>query len=229
MTDNKKGGMDVTSEEIARYIDHTNLRPMATKKDIELLCAEALRYRFAAVCVNPFRVQLAALLLKGSGIKVASVVGFPLGATFPEVKALEAKNALENGAEEIDMVINIGALKDGDDDLVLKDIEAVASAASGATVKVILECCYLTKEEKIRACRLSSEARASFVKTSTGFGSGGATLEDIKLLRANVPANMGIKAAGGIRDFKTAHVFIKAGATRIGTSSGPQIMSTCPA
>ncbi|HPT65412.1 MAG: deoxyribose-phosphate aldolase [Acetomicrobium sp.] len=219
----------MTSKEIAQYIDHTNLRPMATKNHIELLCAEALQYRFAAVCVNPSRVQLAAMLLKGSGIKVASVVGFPLGATFPEVKALEAKNALKNGAEEIDMVINIGALKDGDDDLVLKDIEAVIAAASGATVKVILECCYLTEEEKIRACRLSSKARANFVKTSTGFGSGGATVEDIKLLRANVPADMGVKAAGGIRDFKTAHAFIKAGATRIGTSNGPEIISTCPA
>jgi len=216
----------MTSVNIAQYIDHTNLKPMATKRDIELLCEEALQYRFAAVCVNPYRVSLAAQLLKGSSVKVASVIGFPLGAMLPETKALEAKSVLEKGAEEIDMVINIGALKDGDDDQVLKDIKAVVDASAGATVKVILECCYLTDEEKIRACHLSTEAGANFVKTSTGFGSGGATFEDVRLLRANVPSNIGVKAAGGIRDFETAYALIQAGATRIGTSSGPKIVKT---
>lgn len=214
----------MTTCNIAQYIDHTNLRPMATEHDIELLCEEARQYHFAAVCVNPYRVCLAAELLKGSGVKVVSVIGFPLGATLPEIKALEAKTALKKGAEEIDMVINIGALKDGDDDLVLRDIKAVVDASAGATVKVILECCYLTDEEKIRACHLSTEAGANFVKTSTGFGSGGATIEDVRLLRANVPLNIGIKAAGGIRDFETAYALIQAGATRIGTSSGPKIV-----
>ncbi len=216
----------MNSVDIAKYIDHTNLKPMATERDIELLCEEALQYRFAAVCVNPYRVRLAAQLLKGSDVKVASVIGFPLGATLPGVKALEAKSVLEEGAEEIDMVINIGALKDGDDDLVLKDVKAVVDASSGAIVKVILECCYLTDEEKVRACRLSTEAGAKFVKTSTGFGSGGATLEDVKLLRSNVPSSVGVKAAGGIRDFETAYALIQAGATRIGTSSGPKIVKT---
>jgi len=216
----------MTTINIAQYIDHTNLKPTATKHDIELLCNEALQYRFAAVCVNPYRVHLAAQLLKRSGVRVASVIGFPLGATLPEVKAQEATSAIEKGAEEIDMVINIGALKDGDDELVLKDIKAVVDASGGALVKVILECCYLTEEEKVRACHLSTEAGAHFVKTSTGFGSGGATIEDVKLLRANVPSNVEVKASGGIRDFETAYALIKAGATRIGTSSGPKIAST---
>lgn len=216
----------MTKDEFAKYIDHTNLSPKATRSDIKTLCEDALRYNFAAVCVNPCRVGFAASFLEGSSVKVASVVGFPLGATFTEAKVLETKYALRSGASEIDMVINIGALKDGDDKFVIKDISAVVKAADGATVKVILECCYLTDEEKARGCRLSVKAGANFVKTSTGFGSGGATIEDVKILRKNVPANIGVKAAGGIRDFKTAYAFIKVGATRIGTSSGPQIMSS---
>jgi len=217
----------MTREEIARYIDHTNLNPKASSLDIEHLCKEALQYGFAAVCVNPCRVRQAAELLEGSGVNVASVIGFPFGATLSEVKALETEHVIRDGANEIDMVINIGGLKDGNCEFVLKDISAVVKAGSGAIVKVILECCYLTNEEKVLACRLSAEAGADFVKTSTGFGSGGATIEDVMLLRRSVPAHMGVKAAGGIRDFKTAYAFIEAGASRIGTSSGPQIVSSC--
>jgi len=216
----------MTKDEFAKYIDHTNLSPKATLSDIKALCEDAIQYNFTAICVNPCRVRLAASLLEGSGVKIASVVGFPFGATFTEAKGLETEYALKSGASEIDMVINIGSIKDGDDEFVIKDISAVVKAAEGATVKVILECCYLTNEEKARGCHLSVKAGANFVKTSTGFGSGGATIEDVKILRKNVPANIGIKAAGGIRDFKTASAFIKAGATRIGTSSGPQIMSS---
>lgn len=214
----------MTREEMARYIDHTNLNPKASGLDIECVCKEALQYRFAAVCVNPYRIKQAAELLKGSGVNVVSVIGFPFGATFPEVKAFETERAIGEGANEVDMVINIGALKDGNYELVSRDISAVVKAAGGAIVKVILECCYLTDEEKAMACRISAEAGADFVKTSTGFGSGGATIEDVMLLRRNVPDHMGVKAAGGIRDFKTAYAFIQAGASRIGTSSGPQII-----
>ncbi|USG99601.1 deoxyribose-phosphate aldolase [Thermococcus argininiproducens] len=211
---------------IAKYIDHTNLKSYATKEDIIKLCEEAKKYGFYAVCVNPYRVKLAKEHLKGTDIKVASVIGFPLGATPTEVKVFEAKKALENGADELDMVINIGALKDKDYEYVKKDIEDVVKVAheNGAIVKVIIETCYLTEEEKEIACKLAVEAGADFVKTSTGFGTGGATIEDVKLMRKIVGEKVGVKAAGGIRTYKQAIEMIRAGANRIGTSSGVKIV-----
>ena len=211
---------------IAKYIDHTNLKSYATKEDIIKLCEEAKKYGFYAVCVNPYRVKLAKEHLKGTDIKVASVIGFPLGATPTEVKVFEAKKALENGADELDMVINIGALKDKNYEYVKKDIEDVTKVAheKGAIVKVIIETCYLTEEEKEIACKLAVEAGADFVKTSTGFGTGGATIEDVKLMRKIVGEKVGVKAAGGIRTYKQAIEMIRAGANRIGTSSGVKIV-----
>ncbi|WP_461867127.1 deoxyribose-phosphate aldolase [Thermococcus sp.] len=216
--------------EIAKFIDHTNLKAYATKEDIIKLCDEAKKYGFYAVCVNPYRVKLAKDYLseKGSNIKVATVIGFPLGATPTEVKVAEAKKALDDGADELDMVINIGALKDGDYDYVRKDIEEVVKVAheKEAKVKVIIETCYLTEVEKIKACELAKEAGADFVKTSTGFGTGGATVEDVRLMRKVVGEEMGVKAAGGIRTYEQALAMIEAGATRIGTSSGVKIMKS---
>ena len=211
---------------IAKYIDHTNLKSYATKEDIIKLCEEAKKYGFYAVCVNPYRVKLAKEHLKGTDIKVASVIGFPLGATPTEVKVFEAKKALENGADELDMVINIGALKDKDYEYVKKDIEDVTKVAheKGAIVKVIIETCYLSEEEKEIACKLVMEAGADFVKTSTGFGTGGATIEDVKLMRKVVGDKLGVKAAGGIRTYEEALAMINAGANRIGTSSGVKII-----
>ena len=211
---------------IAKYIDHTNLKPYATREDIIKLCEEAKKYGFYAVCVNPYRVKLAKEQLKGTDIKVASVIGFPLGATPTEVKVFEAKRALEDGADELDMVINIGALKDKDYDYVKKEIEEVVKVAHerGAVVKVIIETCYLTDEEKEIACRLAMEAGADFVKTSTGFGTRGATVEDVRLMRRVVGDKLGVKAAGGIRTYEQALEMIKAGANRIGTSSGVKIV-----
>ncbi len=213
-------------EDISRYIDHTNLRAYATEDDIIRLCDEAKEYGFYAVCVNPYRVRLAKERLKGTDVKVASVIGFPLGATPTEVKVFEAKKALEDGADELDMVINIGALKDGNYEYVRKDIEEVVKVAreKGAIVKVIIETCYLTDEEKVKACELAKEAGAHFVKTSTGFGTGGATVEDVRLMRKVVGPEMGVKAAGGIRTYEQAVAMIEAGATRIGTSSGVKIV-----
>jgi len=212
--------------DVNRYIDHTNLKPYARAEDIVRLCNEAKEYDFYAVCVNPYRVKLAKELLRGSDVNVATVIGFPLGATPTEVKVFEAGRALEDGADELDMVINIGALKDGDYDYVREDIKAVAELAHerGAIVKVIIETCYLTEEEKIKACELAKEAGADFVKTSTGFGTGGATVEDVRLMRRVVGDGMGVKAAGGIRTYEQALAMIEAGATRIGTSSGVKIM-----
>ena len=213
---------------IAEYIDHTNLKPYATKEDIIRLCDEAIKYKFYAVCVNPYRVKLAREYLqeKRAKVKVASVIGFPLGATPTEVKVFEAKKALEDGADELDMVINIGALKDRDYDYVRRDIEEVVKVAHerGAKVKVIIETCYLTDEEKIKACELAREAGADFVKTPTGFGTGGATVEDVRLMRKVVGEEMGVKAAGGIRTYEQALAMIEAGANRIGTSSGVKIV-----
>ena len=211
---------------IAKYIDHTNLKSYATKGDIIKLCEEAKKYGFYAVCVNPYRVKLAKEHLKGTDIKVASVIGFPLGATPTEVKVFEAKKALENGADELDMVINIGALKDKNYEYVKKDIEDVTKVAheKGAIVKVIIETCYLSEEEKEIACKLAMEAGADFVKTSTGFGTGGATIEDVKLMRKVVGDKLGVKAAGGIRTYEEALAMINAGANRIGTSSGVKII-----
>lgn len=218
----------MNAREIARYIDHTNLKPYATKEDIIKLCDEAIQYGFYAVCVNPYRVKLAKDYLSGKGadVKVASVIGFPLGATPTEVKVFEAKKALDDGADELDMVINIGALKDGDYEYVKRDIEEVVKVAheKGAKVKVIIETCYLTDEEKVKACELAKEAGADFVKTSTGFGSGGATVEDVRLMRKVVGPEMGVKASGGIRTYDQAVAMIEAGANRIGTSSGVKIV-----
>lgn len=211
---------------IAKMIDHTLLKADTTKAQIVKLCEEAKQYGFASVCVNPTWVATAAELLKGTDVKVCTVIGFPLGASTPETKAFETKNAIENGAEEVDMVINIGALKDGNDDLVERDIRAVVEAAKGkALVKVIIETCLLTEEEKVRACQLAVKAGADYVKTSTGFSTGGATTEDVALMRKTVGKNIGVKASGGVRDIKSAMAMIEAGATRIGTSSGVAIVA----
>ncbi|WP_027407849.1 deoxyribose-phosphate aldolase [Anoxybacteroides tepidamans] len=210
---------------IAKMIDHTLLKANTTKSQIVQLCEEAKKHGFASVCVNPTWVVTASELLKGTDVKVCTVIGFPLGANTPETKAFETKDAIEKGATEVDMVINIGALKDGDDELVKRDIRAVVDAAKGkALVKVIIETCLLTEEEKVRACRLAVEAGADYVKTSTGFSTGGATVEDIALMRQAVGPNIGVKASGGVRDLQGAEAMIQAGATRIGTSSGAAIV-----
>ena len=211
---------------VAAMIDHTLLKPEATRQQIESLCQEAKEYKFASVCVNPTWVSTAKELLAGSGVMVCTVIGFPLGATTSETKAFETKNAIENGAEEVDMVINIGALKDHNDELVEKDIRAVVEAAKGkAHTKVIIETSVLTKEEKIRACELSVKAGADFVKTSTGFSAGGATAEDIALMRKTVGPDVGVKASGGVRNTEDVQKMIEAGATRIGASSSIAIVN----
>lgn len=212
--------------DIAKIIDHTLLKPEATRDQIVQLCREAREYGFAAVCVNPCYVKLAAELLRGSPVKVCSVVGFPLGATLPEVKAYEARRAIEEGAAEIDMVINIGALKSGDLELVRRDIAAVVDVchAKGALCKVIIEAALLSDEEKVLACQLAKAAGADYVKTSTGFGPGGATVHDVALMRRTVGPGMGVKAAGGIRSYEAARNMIEAGATRIGASAGVKIV-----
>jgi deoxyribose-phosphate aldolase len=210
---------------IAKMIDHTLLKADTTKAQIVKLCEEAKQYGFASVCVNPTWVATAAELLKGTDVKVCTVIGFPLGANTPETKAFETKNAIENGAAEVDTVINIGALKDGNDELVERDIRAVVEAAKGkALVKVIIEACLLTEEEKVRACQLAVKAGADYVKTSTGFSTGGATVEDVALMRKTVGPSIGVKASGGVRDMQSATAMIQAGATRIGTSSGVAIV-----
>lgn len=211
---------------IAKMIDHTLLKADATKEQVLEICNEAKRYEFASVCLNPAWVRTAAELLEGTSVKVCTVIGFPLGATTSEVKAFETKNAIENGAEEIDMVINIGALKSGDNHSVRQDIEAVVNAAAGkAIVKVIIETALLTDEEKRSACELSVLAKADFVKTSTGFSTGGATVEDVKLMRSTVGPEMGVKASGGVRSLEDLTALKEAGATRIGASSGVAIMN----
>ncbi|MBQ1770347.1 MAG: deoxyribose-phosphate aldolase [Clostridia bacterium] len=210
---------------IAKYIDHTLLKANATEAQIRRLCEEASEYHFASVCVNTCYVPLAAELLKGSGVKTCCVVGFPLGAMSTAAKAFEAADAVKNGAEEVDMVINIGAVKFGDWDYVAKDIEEVVKASHDkALVKVIIETCLLTDDEKVLACRTAKEAGADFVKTSTGFSIGGATVEDIRLMRETVGAEMGVKASGGIKTYEDAIAMIEAGATRIGASSGIAIV-----
>lgn len=205
---------------LAAKIDHTLLKPDATAAQIEKLCAEARAHRFASVCVNPCRVALAKQLLADSDVKVCTVIGFPLGATTTAAKALETVVAYKDGCDEFDMVINIGALRDGDDSLVCADIAAVVAAANGRTVKVILETGLLTDEEKRTACRLAAEAGAHFVKTCTGFAVGKATPTDIALMRAAVPAHMQVKASGGVRTLADAQALVAAGADRIGTSAG---------
>lgn len=209
-------------DDVAGYIDHTLLKPDASEKEITELCVEARDYHFASVCVNPGFVGLSAQLLRGSDVKVCTVVGFPLGATTSATKAFETRRAIREGAREIDMVINVGALKSGNLDLVESDIEAVVAAAheSGVICKVIIETALLSDEEKIIACILSKNAGADFVKTSTGFASGGATLRDIAMMRRTVGPNLGVKASGGIRNFEDAAGMIAAGATRIGASAG---------
>lgn len=210
---------------IASMIDHTLLKADATKDQIITLCDEAKEYQFASVCVNPSWVKLASEQLNGTSVEVCTVIGFPLGASTSETKAFETKNAIENGATEVDMVINIAALKDHDHELVERDIRAVVEMAKGkALTKVIIESCLLTQEEKIRACELSVKAGADFVKTSTGFSTGGATVEDIVLMRKTVGPNIGVKASGGIRNKADAQAMIESGATRIGASSGIAII-----
>lgn len=220
--------MTMTKNEIAKIIDHTLLKPVATQEDIVKLCNEAMEYGFASVCVNPFFVPLAFDLLKDSAVLVCAVIGFPLGSTTTTVKAFEAEEAVKNGAREIDMVINIGALKKHREDVVLRDIIAVVEAGrkanSEAITKVIIETCYLNRAEKILACQLAQKAGAHFVKTSTGFGSGGATVEDISLMRETVGQEMGVKASGGIRNLQQVLDMIKAGASRIGASAGVDII-----
>jgi deoxyribose-phosphate aldolase len=208
----------------ARYMDHTVLKPETGRQTIEKFCDEARRYRFAAVCVNPCWIPLAKERLGGSGVKVATVVGFPLGANTPAVKAFEAREAVAAGADEVDMVINIGALKDRDDDLVGRDVAGVVQAAGRAPVKVIIETSALTDEEKERACRIAARAGAAFVKTSTGFGKGGATAEDVALMKRVVGPGVEVKASTGVKTREDADRLIAAGATRLGTSSGPAIV-----
>jgi deoxyribose-phosphate aldolase len=212
--------------ELNRMIDHTLLKPEATKAQIEKLCAEAKEYHFMSVCVNPTWVKYAAELLAGTDVKVCTVIGFPLGANTPAVKAFETAQAIQDGATEVDMVINIGALKSGMYDLVLDDIKAVVQAAQGkALTKVIIETCLLTDEEKVKACELAKEAGADFVKTSTGFSTGGATVADIALMRKTVGPEMGVKASGGVRDTATAKAMVEAGANRIGASASVAIVT----
>ncbi len=210
---------------IAKMIDHTLLKPEATKEQITKLCEEAAEHGFMSVCVNPAWVKLSSELLAGTDVKVCTVIGFPLGASASETKAFETKQAIEDGATEVDMVINIGALKSGDAETVKTDIQAVTAAAKGkALTKVIIETSLLTDEEKVTACELSVEAGADYVKTSTGFNGGGATPEDIALMRKTVGPDLGVKASGGVRSAEDAQAMIEAGATRIGASSGIQIV-----
>ncbi len=213
--------------DLARYIDHTLLTADANADDIDRLCREAEQFRFASVCINPTWVKRAASNLRGTGVPVCTVIGFPLGATTSEIKATEARKALRDGAREIDMVINVGALKSGDHELVYNDIAKVVDAAHevGATCKVILETALLTDEEKVIASALAKRAKADFVKTSTGFGPGGATVYDVALMRETVGPDMGVKASGGVRTADDAEDMIAAGATRIGASAGVQIVS----
>jgi deoxyribose-phosphate aldolase len=211
---------------LAGMIDHTLLKPDATSDKIAQLCFEARKYHFASVCVNPTHVKLCADLLRGSDVAVCTVIGFPLGATSAEVKAFETRNALDNGATEIDMVINIGALKAGENETVARDIRGVVEVAhaAGRLVKVIIETALLTDEEKVIACLLAKEAGADYVKTSTGFSGGGATVHDIELMRKTVGPNIGVKASGGIHSHEDAEAMVAAGATRIGASAGVKII-----
>ena len=211
--------------DLAQFIDHTLLKPDATRAQIETLCAEAAEHNFATVCVNGSRVELAYSLLEESDVQVATVVGFPLGAMEADVKRYETEAAIDAGAGEIDMVMNVGRFKDGDLDFVVREIRDVVEAADDRVVKVILETCLLTDDEIVQACKLVVQAQAHFVKTSTGFGSAGATIEHVKLMRETMGQFAGVKAAGGIRNAADAHAMIEAGATRLGTSGGVAIVS----
>ncbi|UJH67446.1 deoxyribose-phosphate aldolase [Allomuricauda sp. SCSIO 65647] len=212
--------------DLTDYIDHTLLKPTATVSDIKKLCSEAKEHRFKAVCVNGCHLALVAEELKGHPVKIAMVIGFPLGAMSTEAKVFEAKDAIAKGADEVDMVLNIGWLKSGFDDRVENEIAQIKKAIGNKVLKVILETCYLTEDEKRRACSLAVAASADFVKTSTGFGTGGATLEDVQLMKEVVGEKALIKASGGIRDRETALKYIKQGVSRIGTSSGPVLVKT---
>jgi len=218
-------GESATAHDWASLVDHTLLKPEATESDIKKLCNEAIEFGFASVCVNPSWVKKAAGFLKGSSVPVCTVIGFPLGATLSDVKAFEARRAIFNGAREVDMVINIGALKSGDDCTVEDDIRAVVTAAheNGVLCKVIIETALLTDDEKVRACLASKNAGADFVKTSTGFAKGGATVEDVALMRRVVGSNLGVKASGGVKGIEDARAMFEAGATRIGASVGVKI------
>ncbi len=221
-----KSGVTAVPQDLAKFIDHTLLKPEATPAEIEKLCQEAKQYHFAAVCVNPPYVKLCAQILRGTDVDIAVVVGFPLGAHTTETKVFEAKQAIADGAREVDMVINVGWLKAKQDSLVRDDIKSVVDAAhaAGAIVKVIIEAALLTDDEKVRACQLSKEAGADYVKTSTGFGPGGATVHDVALMSRAVNGELGVKAAGGIRNYEQAQAMIAAGATRIGASAGVKIL-----
>jgi len=214
----------LNAQSLARYIDHTLLKPDATARDIEQLCREAMEHHFWSVCVNGSRVAQAYALVENSGVKIACTVGFPLGAMSADAKRFEVEAAIDDGAQEIDVVLNIGRLKEGDDKYVLRELRDIVEAADERTVKVILETCLLTREEKIRACGLVVESGAHFVKTSTGFSAAGATTHDVQLMRECVGPKFGVKASGGIRDAKVALGMIEAGATRLGTSSGIAII-----
>jgi deoxyribose-phosphate aldolase len=218
-------GQTASARDWASLIDHTLLKPEATEDDIRRLCEEAARFHFASVCVNPTWVRSAACHLRGTGVPVCTVIGFPLGANLPDVKAYEARRAIYDGAREMDMVINIGALRSGDDCAVEHDIRSVAEAAHEyeVTCKVIIETALLTDEEKIRACLAAKNAGADFVKTSTGFSKGGATVADIALMRQVVGADLGVKASGGVKGLEDARALVEAGATRIGASVGVKI------
>ena len=208
----------------AKLIDHTLLKPIATQTDIERLCQEARQYGFCSVCVNPYWVSLAKKQLQGTDVKVCTVIGFPLGANTTAIKAAETKDAILNGADEIDMVINVGALKSKDLTTVLEDIQAVRNACQGHTLKVILETSQLTDEEKVTACKLCAQAGADFVKTSTGFIGSGATSQDVALMKHAIPANMQVKASGGVRTREDFDTMVAAGATRVGASSSIKIL-----
>ena len=211
--------------ELAKYIDHTLLKPESTRADLARVCEEAKHYNTASVCVNPCWIGFVAEQLKGTDIKPCCVIGFPLGATLPEVKAFETAAAIRDGAKEVDMVINVGALRGAEFETVYEDIKAVVDAAKGkALVKVIIETCLLTDEEKVTACKLAKQAGADFVKTSTGFSTGGAKVEDVCLMRETVGPEMGVKASGGVRSKADAEAMIAAGATRIGASSSKKII-----
>ena len=210
---------------INKLIDHTLLKAFATKDEIKKLCEEAIKYDFMSVCVNPANVEEAKNYLKDSDVLVCTVIGFPLGANTMETKWAETIDAVNNGADEIDMVINIGKAKEHDYNYLTEEIQGVVGAASGRLVKVIMETCYLTDEEKVEVCHCAQIAGAQFVKTSTGFGTGGATVHDVELMRASISAEMSVKASGGVRSFEDLEMFVKAGANRIGASSGVQIMN----
>lgn len=211
-------------QNVNKLIDHTLLKAFATSKDIENLCNEALKYDFKSVCVNPANVKLAAQLLENSDVLVCTVIGFPLGANTKEVKMLETIDAIKNGADEIDMVINIGKAKEHDYRYIEEEIKMVVGAAGGHTVKVIIETCYLTEDEKIACTLAARRAKANFVKTSTGFGTGGALVSDVATMKANISEDMEVKASGGIRSYDDLQAMVKAGATRIGTSNGAKIV-----